>query len=181
MDRRKKVKNTPEYRVLDKQVQKKCRETKERWMSSKCDEIERKDKHNATKQMHSDIKELTGDGRGNSSSGCIKDKNGDPLFEKEQILNRWAEYVGDFFADDRPPLPTPSNNDGPPILCSEVRNALKKSQNGKAPGEDGIIIEMLKMPEDFGVQKMTELFNDMYSTGHIPDKLLKSVYTTLPK
>ena len=40
---------------------------------------------------------------------------------------------------------------------------------------------MLKLLEDFGVQKMTELFNDMYSTGHIPDELLKSVYITLPK
>ena len=90
-------------------------------------------------------------------------------------------YVGDLFADERPPLPTPRNNEGPPILISEVRNALKKSQNGKAPGEDGITTEMLKLLEDFGVQKMTELFNDMYSTGHIPDELLKSVYITLPK
>ena len=37
------------------------------------------------------------------------------------------------------------------------------------------------MLEDFGVQKMTELFNDIYSTGHIPDELLNSVYITLPK
>ena len=138
MNIRKKVKNNPaEYRMLNKQIQKKCREAKESWIRSKCNEIERKDKHNATKQMYADIKELTGDGRGNSSSGCFKDKNGDPLFEKEQILNRWAEYVGDLFADKRPPLPTPRNNERPPILISEVRNALKSPRMERHPAETG--------------------------------------------
>ena len=28
---------------------------------------------------------------------------------------------------------------------------------------------------------LTDMFNDMYSTGHLPDELLKSVYITLPK
>ena len=92
-----------------------------------------------------------------------------------------SEYAKELFEDERSPLPTPSNTEGPPILKSEVRNALRKSQNGKAPGDDGITTEMLKLLEDFGVEKMTELFNDIYSSGHIPDELLKSVYITLPK
>ena len=70
--------------------------------------LRKNDKNNATKQMHADIKELSGDGRGKAGSGCIKSKNGDLLFEKEQILDRWSEYVRDLFADDRPPLPKPS-------------------------------------------------------------------------
>ena len=40
---------------------------------------------------------------------------------------------------------------------------------------------MLQLLEEFGVEKMTELFNDIYVTGHIPEELLKSVYITLPK
>ena len=51
------------------------------------------------------------------------------MFEKDQILERTSEYVGDLFADNRPPLPAPKNNEGPPILKSEVCNALKISQN----------------------------------------------------
>ena len=51
----------------------------------------------------------------------------------------------------------------------------------KAPGEDGITTEMLKTLEDFGIDKLTELFNDIYSNGTFPEELLMSVYITLPK
>ena len=71
--------------------------------------------------------------------------------------------------------------EGPPILKDEVRNALRKSQNGKAAGEDGITTEMIRTLEEFGVDTLTDLYNDMYATGHIPEELLQSVYITLPK
>ena len=131
--------------------------------------------------MHSDIKELCGIGRKKQSSDCIKNKEGKIIFEKEKVLERWSEYVGELFADNRPALPTPTNDDGPPIIESEVRNALRKMRTGKAPGEDGITVEMLKQLEDFGITKLTELYNDIYTTGLIPEELLLSVYTTLPK
>ena len=54
------------------------------------------------------------------------------------------------------------------------------SQLGKAPGDDGITTEMLKAVEDFGVDKLTDLY-DIYSTGIFPDELLMSVFITLPK
>ena len=72
------------------------------------------------------------------------------------MLDRWAEYIGDLFADTRPPLPTPSNDRGPPLLREEAK---------KAPGDDGITSEMLKTLEDFGVEKLTDLWNEIYSTG----------------
>ena len=65
------------------------------------------------------------------------------IFEREKVLNRWAEYIGDLFADERPPLPLPSNARGPPILKSEVERAIKSSQLGKAPGDD------LKLKENY--------------------------------
>ena len=104
------------------------------------------------------------------------------IFERDKVLNRWVEYIGDLFADTRPPLPTPSNHRGPPILKEEVHKALKNSQLGKAPGDDGTVTtEMLKTLEDFGVDKLTDLYNDIYSTGIFPDELLMSVFITLPK
>ena len=52
---------------------------------------------------------------------------------------------------------------------------------GKAPGEDGITTEMLKFLDSFGIEKLTELYNDIYSTGIIPEELLMPIYITLPK
>ena len=131
--------------------------------------------------MLQEIKGMVGSKRNNSSGGCIKDKNGKMLFEKDKVLERWAEYIGDLFADTRPPLPAPSNDEGHPILKCEVEKALKNVQLGKAPGDDGITTEMLKLLESFGVEKLTDLFNEIYSTGVFPEELLMSVYITLPK
>ena len=182
MDKRKSAKNTPEYLKIHKEIQKKCKLAKEKWYASKCEEIEKLQEKNGTKKMYENINELIGGKKKNSSSGsCIKNKEGTMLFERDKILERWAEYIGDLFSDSRPSLPTPSNDDGPPILSAEVRNAIKESQEGKAPGDDGITLEMIKLLEDFGIEKLTDLYNEIYSTGEFPEELLKSVYITLPK
>ena len=87
------------------------------------------------------------------------------LFEKDKVLQRWSEYISDLFADNRHPLPIPSNDDGPPIMKEEVEKALKNTKMGKAPGEDGITTDMLKFLESFGVEKLTDLYNDTSSSA----------------
>ena len=106
--------------------------------------------------MHDSIKELAGVKKSSNSGGsCIKDREGNMIFEREQILERWAEYIGDLFADTRPTLPNPSNDRGPPILKEEVEKAIRKTQGGKAPGDDGITTEMIKLLGEFGIEKLT--------------------------
>ena len=131
--------------------------------------------------MHASIKELVGKKKSNSSGGCVKDKEGNMIFEKDKILERWSEYIADLFSDDRPPPPTPSNDRGPPILKDEVRKAIKNSQLGKAPGDDGVTTEMIKILEEFGVEKLTTLYNEIYQSGIFQEELLISVFITLPK
>ena len=143
MDKRKQAKNTSEYAQIDREIRRNCRKEKEKWCNEKCAEIEESQKLNATKKMHDSIKELAGNSKSSNSGGsCIKDKEGNMIFEREKILERWAEYIGDLFSDTRPPLPTPSNDRGPPILKEEVEKAIRKSQGGKAPGDDGITVEI---------------------------------------
>ena len=181
MEVRKKAKNTPEYERLNKEIKKMCKQEKEKWCNKMCDEIEAKQNLNGTKKFHDNIKEFVGKKTSNSAGGCIKSKDGEMIFEREKVLNRWSEYIGDLFADERPPLPEPSNDRGPPILKAEVERAIKSSQLGKAPGDDGITTEMLNFLEDFGTEKLTDLFNTIYASGTFPEELLKSVYTPLPK
>ena len=86
-----------------------------------------------------------------------------------------------FFLFTGTSIPKPSNNNGPPILRCEVENAIRKTPNGKAPGEDGITAEMIKILDDFGIDKLLDLYNNMYNTGHIPEELLRSIFITIPK
>ena len=48
------------------------------------------------------------------------------------------------------------------IRVSKVREALKRIENGKPVGPDGIPIELLKCLGEEGVSCLTKLFNDIY-------------------
>ena len=121
MNERKKAKNTPAYETKNREVQKMCKKEKDKWYNDKCEEIEKYMNLNGTKKMHNSIKELVGNSKSSTTTGCIKDKQGNMIFERDKVLERWAEYIGDLFADTRPSLPTPSNDRGPPIIHNEGR------------------------------------------------------------
>ena len=102
--------------------------------------------------------------------------------EKEQILERWAEYIDDLFDDVRGERPSIKKKiDGPEITEEEIRFAVKKAKVKKAPGPDGVYTEMLKILDDFGIKRITDIANEIYNSGTIPDDLAKSVFVALPK
>jgi len=103
------------------------------------------------------------------------------IFEHLKVLERWAEYIGDLFEDNRPEKPTINTDNGPDILVSEVESALNGLQSNKAVGPDNISVEMLKALDSYGTKKLTVLCNTIYQTGNIPQDLLESVFITLPK
>ena len=98
------------------------------------------------------------------------------------MLERWTEYIGDLFQDNRGEKPVIKKNIyGPKILISEVRIAMSKMKNNKAAGPDEIVAEMVSALDDFGLQKLTECLNEIYDTGEIPEELSKSIFIALPK
>ena len=144
MTDRKKKKHTPEYRTLNRQIHRSCEIAHEKWLEERCEEIEENSRLGQARLMHEGIKNIAGKKRANKPSLSIKDKNGKLLHDKDKILERWKEYIGDLFHDNRPEMPTISNTEGPPILKSEIEIALKKMKNGKAAGGYEITSEMLK-------------------------------------
>lgn len=181
MEIRKKVKNIFVYVVYNKKIRKFCWNEKEKFYNVKCDEIEENLKLNVIKKMYDNIKELMGKKKGNIRGGCIKDKDGNMIFERDKVFNRWVEYIGDLFVDIRFFLLILSNDRGLFILKEEVQKVLMNFQFGKVLGDDGIIIEMLKVFEDFGVDKFIDLYNDIYFIGIFFDELLMFVFIILFK
>ena len=99
--------------------------------------------------MHKRIKDMTG-AKTCSSSGCIRSKDGTIITEKDDILERWTEYIEELFRDNRGGKPEIRKNiDGPKILQSEIRAAVSRMKGNKARGPDGIVIEMIKALDDF--------------------------------
>ena len=113
---------------------------------------------------------------------CIKSKEGTIIMEKDKVLQRWTEYITDLFHDNRGEKPIIRKNmEGPEILRSEVRAAIAKMKRNKTAGPDKIVIEMVTALEDFGIEKVTEVINEIYNTGEIPEDLSKSIFIALPK
>ena len=131
--------------------------------------------------MHKKIKEISGHNIC-SSSGCIKSKTGAVIMEKEQVLRRWSEYIGESFHDNRGGKPKITKNlEGPRILKSEVRTAIAEMKRNKAAGPDGIVAEMIYALDEFGVEKLTNILNEIYDTSEIPEDLTKSIFIAFPK
>ncbi len=102
--------------------------------------------------------------------------------KRGEVLERWTEYIGELFHDNRGQKPTISKTlDGPQILKEEVKLALSKMKKNKAAGPDDIVVEMLTSLEEFGIEKLTEIVNEIYDSGEIPEDLSKSIFIALPK
>src|SRR5207244_8474015 len=95
---------------------------------------------------------------------------------------RWTEYIQELFEDDREALPQIWKGiEGPEILKYEVRFAIKQTKRNKACGPDNIYAELLQATDEFSVDKFTEIANDMYNSGNIPEDLSNSIFIALPK
>ena len=130
---------------------------------AKLEELEKKD----IQIMYSKIKKMSKHSS-KPANTALKDNNNNIVFEKELILKRWTEYIGELFNDDERDDMLPSANvpskqlDGEPILLFEMKNALNGMKNDKACGNDKIVKGMIEACEDFGVDKICEIANCIY-------------------
>ena len=161
-------------------VQVLCREEKDKYFDEKCKEIEMLDKVHS-QLLYKKIKEFNF--KGNRVQQKINDKNGARIMEKEQILNRWAEYVEDLY-DDQNRVDADMGdlvNEVYNISIEEVRNVIRELPKEKACGEDNISAELLQCMGEEGIQTITSLMNKIYKSGYIPEDFRKSIFVPLPK
>ena len=183
MDERRMLKsNSTLYQELNKVIRKKYNEAKEMWLSKKCSQIEANSLKNCTKKMHDEIRELSGKRKSSPQGRCIRAVDGSMLTDRNDILNRWAEYIEELFQDDRedkPEIDKPM--EGLKIMIDEVRAAMKKTKYGKTAGSDSITIETLDALANWGIDFITTLLNQIYDSGEIPKEMCKSIFIMLPK
>ena len=182
MDERRMVKNISieRYHELDRVIKRKCREKREEWLNRMCREIEINEKRDS-REMAKQIREISGKRR-TARSTVIKDRHGNILTEREEVLERWREYVGELYGDERGEKPNYGEIDpGPPILKEEIRKAVSNMKWRKAEGSDGVVIEMVEAAGEFGIDKITELANKIYRTGQVPESMKESEFIVIPK
>ena len=96
-----------------------------------------------------------------------KAKDGSVIMEKDKIMQRWTEYIFDLYEDKkRGTLPIIKRNGyAQDITGSEVKTAMEKMKPGKAVGNDQIAYEMTEAVGTFGISKVRELANIIYTSG----------------
>ena len=100
----------------------------------------------------------------------------------DDVLQRWSQYIDELFDDDRGEIPEITKEmNGPVILKSEIQAAMKTMSKGKSPGDDGVMIEMLRAGGEIMADKITKVANKIYNTGNIPEEMAKSIFIAIPK
>ncbi|KAJ8417554.1 hypothetical protein AAFF_G00223970 [Aldrovandia affinis] len=177
-----------EYRCLDKEVKKSCRNDRRRWLEEKAREAQEAAEKNEMKTLYRIVRELTSS---RSSSGVpIRSKDGRALLSDEEQEARWVEHFREvlnqptpptlFNLDQEPPAPT-LNITSDKISGIEVARAIKSLKNNKVPGLDKVSAELLKHGQEVGVESLTHLFNLIWHSEDVPVDWRSGVIVTLPK
>ena len=179
--RMKKGVDLDEYKNLNRTIHRKCRQARDEWMDERCAEVEDLEKRDQA-IMYSKVKEVIGKKNYNRNI-AIRKSDGRIAMDIGEVKERWSEYVGELYHDERP---DPSeieieDNEGPTIMRDEVRSAMASMKTGKAVGSDGIAVEILEALGEFAIDKLTSLFQRIYESGNIIDSLCGSVFIALPK
>src|SRR5215469_3915464 len=156
MDERRKFKGIDDqrYKSINRMIPKECNKTRETWMNGRCMDIENLSKRDQ-QMMYEKVSELTRE-RMYKQGKAIKKKDGIVVMRKEEVMERLDEYISQLFRDNRQEYITIQyNGEGPPILKEKVEDAMNKMKFGKAVGNDGIALEMLKALLNFDVKKIT--------------------------
>ena len=102
--------------------------------------------------------------------------------EKDEILSRWSEYIGELYNDDnRGDMPDIVAEVESPITRREVEHALRGMPEKKSPGPDGITTEMRLAAGEVGILELIELSNMIHNQGSFLSEHNKSIFITLPK
>nr|KYP34423.1 Retrovirus-related Pol polyprotein LINE-1 [Cajanus cajan] len=121
---------------------------------------------------------------------CIKDGEGRVLVSDMDIKERWRSYFHSLFNESQDRLQSyrvDRREEGlnytycRRIREVEVREALKRLENGKAVGPDTIPIEVWKTLGAKGISWLTKLFNEIMRSNKMPEEWRRSTLIPIYK
>jgi len=143
------------YKELQKDAKKVCKKKKKEHLQKQLEEIEQLNRQNERRKFYKAMDNIR-KGYHPRQEAC-RDKEGNVLCDKEEIMNRWAEHFKDTLSKEYPScndhgkLDLELNMEGSDEdensempTYEEIEESIKRLKNGRAPGEDNITPEMIK-------------------------------------
>lgn len=161
--------NTQEYSELNRQITKKTRQDVRRYNTERIIQVIENNKNMKI------LKELqTGKVRINQ----IIDKEGNVQHDKSRIMAVIQEYYEELYSSNqanpigehRTNIMNVGSEDVLEISIQEIELALKLLKTGRAPEEDGVTVEMLKLGGDALLKAIGTLLNKCLQSNKIPEQ-----------
>lgn len=109
----------------------------------------------------------------------IRSENTNNWKRKNTLKNKWKEYIGELFHDER--RKRTIRKCGNKIFKSEVRSASEKRNRNKTAGLVGIEIELILLLVYFDFDTITEIINEICDNRLILVHLCICISVVLPK
>ena len=176
-----------EHREKDKIVKNSARKDKRKYTEDLAKEAEEAAHQNDMKTVYQITRKLKGD-FGQNCDRPVKDEDGTTLTSEDQKLRRWKEHFQKILNRPEPAvladIPEAAEdldiNLGD-ITLAEVKDAINKLKNGKAPGDDGVAAEMLKAEDQATPEALCQILQEIWNTGNIPQSWKTGTIVKIPK
>lgn len=177
-----------EIRVMQREKKKVLRKKKREFDNAKLQVIENMHSQNEARKFYKAVNEAK-NGFQPRIEMCRR-KNGDIVADKQGVLDRWREHFETLLnssseSNDTASLrPKYQQDDGINIEApslAEVKDAITRLKNNKAPGEDGLPAELFKSGCQGIVTALHKLIAKIWSEEKLPEKWMISVICPLHK
>ena len=121
-------------------------------------------------------------GIGRSQMFAIRKPDGEITHSRKDLIKVVEDFYKDLYCGDE--LTEEVNNEigeFTAITVGEIKTALKSMKRGKAAGDDGVSVDILKAGGDILVMKLANLFNKCLSEGKTPKSWKNAVVVHLHK
>lgn len=161
------------FRKQRKDTAKAIRYTKRKYDKTQLEKIDKDFKRHNTRDFYKTFKEEL---RGYlPASLCFRKKDGKLALSNKENCQILADYFQTLLNCDEPKQRLSfetnknPNAESEPPTDKEIQVIIKTLKNNKAPGEDGIMAEMLKYGEETIVKKISQICEEIWKTEKIPD------------
>ena len=126
------------------------------------------------------LKEATNKGECKVMILSLKEEDGSIITNRERILERCTEFYQNLYEDTVQNIARRTEK-VPLILTSELERALSQMKSSKAPGEDQIVVQLIRAGDEIAVRKIQELFDAILRAETVPKGLKNGIFTVILK